>query len=160
MSTVPTPRKLPKATLAGLRDVAVPKKRLFRRPIDNFEQYMATHGRALFDVDQSGYVMAVAISYLDERHGIDLTDPEFEPLCRFLVEARQSTFLILTKLHKDKYLSMLSREFSQQELRSYYDDFLEVQEPESGQAMRESIDVLRRCLLEADEHSVILLSLG
>jgi hypothetical protein len=53
-----------------------------------------------------------------------------------------------------------AEEFSESGLRSYYNEFHAVDEPESGKPMMDGIRAVRQSLTVLDEHSVVILLIG
>lgn len=96
MSAIASFVKLPKTALEGLRQVAVPKKRLFGTPRDRYLDYLQQHGQQVADYQWSGFVLATLLPYLEEQHQITLMDSEYDELGNFLTDSRKATHFIFT----------------------------------------------------------------
>ena len=160
MSAIASFIQLPKSAIEGLREAAIPKKKLFGRTVDGYWEYLKRNERASFDYQWSGYVVAVLLPYLQELHQIDLMHSEDEELSNFLTKARSSTHFILNETHKKAYLAKLSGEFSKEEMNDYYNEFNGVNQSEVGGPMLDGIECLRKCLSSLDDQSIVLLMVG
>ena len=160
MSAIASFIKLPISALDGLREAAVPKKRLFGAPRDTYNDYLRRHGQIVADYKWSGFVLATLLPCLEEQHQIDLMDSEYRDLEKFLTDSRSATHFILTPAHKIRYLSKIEGQFSEQTLRDYYNEFNETQDAEAGKPMIDGVQALRQSLRALDEDSVILFSIG
>lgn len=127
-----------------------------------FDEFVSSNGTTAANYEWSGYVLEVLLPYLEENRHIDLMKGGgFDEISARLSAARQATYFILTKSHRDRYLDQLDPMlFSQDELREYYNEFTETDEPDIGLAMHEGIQCIHRSLLVIDEDNVVLLSIG
>lgn len=160
MSAIASFFKLPKTALDGLREVAVPKKRFFGAPRDNYPDYMQQHGQEVADYQWSGFVLATLLPYLEEQHQITLMDSEHDELAKFLTESRRATHFIFTDGHKRAFLAKLDGQFSEQAMRDYFREFNETEEPDAGKWMLDGIRAFRQSLSTLDESSVIVFCIG
>jgi hypothetical protein len=157
MSAVALFIKLPKAALDGLRKAAVPQKRFFGAPRDNYHDYLRKHGERVVNYQWSGYVLSTLLPYLEEKHQIDLMKSECDDLADFLTKTRGATYFILTNELRIKYADRLqSDSYSEQELRDYFNKFNESDEPEMGVAMLDGIKAFQQALSRIDESSVVV----
>jgi hypothetical protein len=160
MSAIASFIKLPKTSLDGLREAAVPKKRLFGGQRDTYPDYLRQHGQQVADYKWSGYVLATLLVFLQKRHQIDLMKSEFDELSTFLSKSRGATCLIFTDAHKRACLPKLGGEFSEQALRDYYNDFNGSAEPDAGKPMLDGVRAFRQSVSTLDEGSVVVFTIG
>jgi len=160
MSAIASFIKLPKSTLHGLREVAIPKKWLFGAPRDIYHDYLEENGQAVADYKWSGFVLATLLPYLKVQHEISLMDSDYNELGTFLTKSRGVTHFIFINEHKHAFLAKLNGEFSELALREYYNKFNETKEAEVGKPMLDGIQALRQSLSALDENSVIVFSIG
>ena len=160
MSAIASFIKLPKTALDGLREAAIPKKRLFGAARDTYPDYLRQRGQSVADYKWSGYVLATLLPCLEEQHQITLMDSDYDELGKLLTESRGATHFIFTDAHKQAFLAKLSGQFSEQALRDYYNEFNETQEAEAGKPMLDGIQALRQSLSTLDEDSVVVFSIG
>ena len=160
MSSIASFIRLPKSAVAGLRDAAVPQKRIFGGLKDTFHDFIEKNGEEVASYDWSGYVLATLLPYLDEQ-GINIMKSEHDELSRFLSEKRQSTCFILTISQKEKYVGRLeAASFSVDALRDYFNEFNATKESEIGEAMLDGITCIRESLESIDDSSIVLLEIG
>jgi len=158
MSSIATVHVLPVDRLPELRAAIALKKRLFRAPLDMYSAVLSDLGRELPAFPLSGYVLAVALPFLDEQQVPLMTAPAFDDLARAIQDARGTTAFFLTSEHRDRYLARLQPgTFDSTRLRTYYEDFNACQEPEAGQWMLAAIDYLVSTLRAIQPGEVALL---
>jgi len=160
MSAIASFIKLPKTALGGLREAAIPKKRLFGSPRDTYPDYLQQHGLPVTDYKWSGFVLATLLVYLQKQQQIDLMHSDFDELSTFLSKSRGATYFIFTSAHKQAFLAKLDGEFSEQALCAYYNEFNGSAETEAGKPMLDGIRAARQSLSALDDSSVILFSIG
>jgi hypothetical protein len=160
MSAIASFIKLPKTALDGLREAAVPKKRLFGSPRDTYHDYLRRYGREVADYKWSGYVLATLLVCLQEEHEIDLMHSDYDQLSTFLTESRGATHFIFTDAHKRAYLPKLDGEFSEKALCDYFNAFNASSEAEAGRPMLDGVRALRRSVSTLDAGSVVVFSIG
>ena len=80
MSAIASFIKLPKTAIEGLRQVALPRKRLFGKPRDSYLDYLYRHGQDVADYQWSGFILATLLPYLEEQHQITLMKSEYDEL--------------------------------------------------------------------------------
>ena len=160
MSAIASFIKLPKTALGGLRETAIPKKRLFGSPRDNYPDYLRQHGQPVADYKWSGFVLATLLVYLQKQQQIDLMHSDFDELSTFLSKSRGATHFIFTNAHKQAFLAKLDGEFSEQVLCAYYNEFNGSAETEAGKPMLDGIRAARQSLSALDDSLVILFSIG
>jgi hypothetical protein len=160
MSAIASFIKLPKTALDGLRDAAIPKKRLFGSPHDTYHDYLRQHGQEVADYKWSGYVLATLLVCLQEQHQIDLMHSEYDQLSTFLTKSRGNTHFIFTDSHKQAYLPKLDGGFSEQSLCDYYNKFNGSAETEAGKPMLDGVCAFRQSVSTLDEGSVVVFGIG
>jgi hypothetical protein len=157
MSAIASFIMLPETALGGLREAAVPKKRLFGAAQDNYHDYLQLNGREVADYKWSGYILATLLVYLQKQQ-IDLMKSDYDELAGFLTKARNATHFIFTSALKQAFLAKLGGPFSEQELCDYYNEFNGTQETEVGKPMLDGIEAFRRSLSALEPGSVIVFS--
>lgn len=160
MSAIASFTKLPLGALPGLQEAAVPKKRFLKSPLDTYHEYLKAHGKEVAEYPRPGYVLATLLVYLDEEHQVDLMKSAHNELSDFLTNARGATSFVLTHEHKTMYLEQLASPVAATDLRDYYNEFNEVDEPNAGLFMQEGIAAFRQALGSIDEGSVVLVQIG
>jgi hypothetical protein len=158
MSAIASFTQLPTSALAGLRTAAVPKKTFFGSTKDGYDRYLAQNGRPVADYPWSGYVLATLLTYLEER-GIDLMHSEHDELSTFLTTTRHATHFVFTDTHRSAYLDQLSKSFSEEELRDYFNEFNASDEPDAGKPMLDGIAAFRDSVASVDKDSVVLFAI-
>lgn len=159
MSAIATFTKLPKAALHGLREAAVPKKKLLRAPRDDYHNYLRQHGHSAAEYEWSGFTLATLLPYLEEEHQIDLMKSEYNELSTFLTQSRDATHFIFTNAHKQAYFTKLDEQFSEEKLCNYFNEFNAADEAEAGKPMLDGIRAIHQSLNQIDEESVVVLSI-
>jgi len=160
MSAIASFVRLPKNALGGLRDAAVPKKRIFGAPKDTFDDYLRAHGNETTQYQWSGLVLATLLPYLHERHQIDLMKSEYDELAAYLCKAREATFFVFTQSHKAAFFERLDPAlFSEANLRQYFNEFNEANEQQVGKAMLDGVSAFRQALGQVNDESVVLFSI-
>jgi|SRR5689334_3081745 len=160
MSAIASFIKLPKTALEGLREAAVPKKRLFGAPRDTYQEYLRRHGREIVAYEWSGYVLATLLTCLQKHHQIDLMHSEYDVLSTFLAKSRGTTCFIFTSAHRRTCLAKLDEPFSEEKMRDYYNEFNSTTEEGAGKPMLDGVRAFRQSLNHLDDSSVILFSIG
>jgi hypothetical protein len=160
MSAVASFIKLPTASLKGLREAAIPKKKLFGRPRDYYHKFLASNGLAATRYNWSGYVLATLLVYLKKKRQIDLMSSEFDELAKFLTEKRGATHFIFSERNKKDCLPKFSEEFSEHELCVFYNNFNSSAETEAGKPMLDGVIALKQSLSQVDDQSVIVFSIA
>ena len=158
MSAVASFILLPRAALSGLRDAAVPRKRLFGTPKDTYGDFLARSGREVGDYQWSGYVLATLLCCLEQEHQINLLKSPDDELAGFLTKTRGNTHVIFCKDHKDTYLEKLNPSaLSVEQLRDFYNKFNDADEPDAGLPMIDGVRSIRQSLAQLDDTSVVIL---
>jgi hypothetical protein len=161
MSAIASFVLFPKSGFAGLRAVALPKKRWFGGAKDEFPDFLQQHGREVVDYSWSGYVIAVVLPFLDEKRGVDLSKSAHDDLASYLTEKRGGSWIVLTADHKRSHLAKFTpEEFSPEEVRDFYNAFNETKEAEVGEAMLDGIRAIHDGLSAADDEHIVLLHIG
>jgi len=160
MSAIASFIKLPKTAIEGLRQVALPRKRLFGKPRDSYLDYLYRHGQDVADYQWSGFILATLLPYLEEQHQITLMKSEYDELSQFLTDSRKAAHFIFSDAHKRAFLTKLEAQFSEQAMRDYFCGFNETDEPDAGKWMFDGIRAFRQSLSTLDESSVIIFSIG
>ena len=117
-------------------------------------------GQPVIDYRWSGYLLTVALCYLQERQGADLLHSEHDAIATAWTKASGVTHIILTRTHRDKFTERLSAETSEKELCDYYNEFNSTSETDAGKPMADSIRALRDALVQIETDSVIALVIG
>jgi hypothetical protein len=151
---------LPIAAVAGLREAAVPKKRLFGPIRDNYHEYLREHGSVSAEYKWSGFVITTILLYLKEKQHADLMHSEYDELSTFLTRARSSTHFILTVAQRTTFDGALNVNASDAALRDYYNEMNGTDETEIGQPMADGLRAIRDCLRSLDERSIAILQIG
>jgi len=161
MSSTASFIQLPESAVGGLRDAAIPKKRLFLAAKDTYHDYLVAHGREAIQYNWSGHVLATLLPYLEEKHQIDLMKSQFDELATFLTQARGATCYILTEAHSAAFVDRLDpQRFSEAELRAYFNEFNDANEPAIGRAMLDGVAALQGCLRQLRSGFLVLLTIG
>ena len=160
MSAVASFIKLPKTALNGLREAAIPKKRLFGGLRDTYPDYLRQHGQEVADYKWSGYVLATLLVCLQKQHQVDLMKSEFDELSTFLSKSRGITCFIFTDAHKRACLPKLGGEFSEQALCNYYNEFNGSAETDAGKPMLDGLRAFKQSVSTLDEGSVVVFTIG
>jgi hypothetical protein len=122
------------------------------------EAFQAT-ARELDTFDWSGYYFAVLLPYLDEKD-VPLMDSEFDAAASAIGEAQEAVSFIFTPAHK-AYLEQLRPDVhSEDELRRFFEEFNEYEDPDAGRAMQAALAGLHRHIGDLDDSSVLLLTVG
>jgi hypothetical protein len=157
MSAIASFTLLPKSTLPGLREAAVPT-RFGGNKQDDFWPYVYAHGRKLKEYKWSGYFFGTLLPYLEEKRAINFSSPDFEETGSFLSNVRAISAYILTEVHRQAKEEDLDPDtYSEEELRAYFEAFNETTNEEAGRAMLDGIAVLHENLSHVDKDSVVLL---
>jgi len=137
-----------------------PKRGLFRKAEDPFPDAFRELTRPLDDgFGWSGYYFAVLLPYLDEK-GTELTDSELDGSAATLSEAQGATTLIFTSARKEQLARLDPEAHGEEELRRYFEEFNEYEDPEAGRAMRDALAALRQHISGLDDSLVLLLTIG
>jgi len=121
--------------------------------------FLQTHAKPLTEYDGSGYVYSTLLEYLAEK-GIDLEESEYALLASEMTDNHYELCTVLTNEHKAAYLKQLDlANFDEHELKDYYNEFNDTDENEAGSFMLEAIRVLQFNLREADETTIVMLTL-
>jgi hypothetical protein len=153
MSSIASATLLRKLDLGGLAEAATGKR-------TSYAEFVGEHGRALDDYPWSGYVLTTLLCYLDELRNVKLMKSEFDTLSKLLTTEQRATHLILTDQHQQWVPTLSPENFSENELRDYFNEFNETSEAEVGRPMLEGIVFLRDTLVELDAESVVVLRIG
>ena len=139
------------------------KKGFFKKTvIDNYHQYLDSKSTVVQEFDESGYVFANLLMFLQEKKNIDLLNSEYDAIANDICEKRQNSNIFLTKAHKDKYLDLLvPANYSLDELVEYNVEFSEDNDPEFAKAELKGIAAIRESLKSIpDDNFVVILSVG
>jgi hypothetical protein len=121
-----------------------------------FLSFLAANGTSVADYDWDGEVFSVLLPVLSEEYDIDLETSENEVVAD-IAEAVEALVFILAAEDKQKYLEKLNPEnFSPEDLREAYEDFLEEEDEEGGEMMLDAITALYQCLGEVDADHVVI----
>jgi len=66
--------ELPVTAVRLLIPAAMPRRRLFRKPVYVFQEYLNQHGRNLGSFDADGLYIVIVLLYLRQYYGINLLD--------------------------------------------------------------------------------------
>jgi hypothetical protein len=157
MSAIAQFVKLPKTALDGLAKAATPKKSLFGRTHDGYQDYLRQHGEQAASNPWSGHILATVLPYLEEKHQIDLMKSDYDALARTLTTVRKATHFVFTNELRAKYLDKLnSLSVPEEEVRDYYNQFNAANESAAGKPMLDGLNSLRQALSMVDDSSVIV----
>ncbi|HSY19292.1 MAG TPA: hypothetical protein VK815_13195 [Candidatus Acidoferrales bacterium] len=151
--------KLPKLAVRGLSNVAL-LSGLNAGPNDLYPEYMRVNGQRVAEYPWPGIVLVTLLSYLREKHQITLMKSEHDKVSRLITEKRKVPQFIFTDAHRRAFLAKLDGQFPEPEMRDYFRQYNEVDDPEAGRKMLDGIRALRQSLSTLDENSVILFSIG
>jgi hypothetical protein len=159
VSTIAACTILPIGKFQALKEAAVPRRAgLFRRPRDGFQDFLHAEGTALPDLTVDGYYLITALTWLDEKKGVDLMQSEFQELASFLCDARGAYCAFLTPALLDEFrVGVDLGECEPEELGRYFEEFNEQQDPDSGQGMLQALHWLKECLEKTDSQRTGLL---
>jgi hypothetical protein len=145
-----------------LRSAAFPSKGGFlRRPKDTFHEFLASMGAPCADLDLNGFYCVMALTWLQEIAEVDLMKSSHDDLATFLSDARQASCFILTQEHSDGLADSIEPEsYSAGELTEYFKEFNELDDPESGKGMIDSMAWLKTCLRQVNAGHVGILMIG
>ncbi len=160
MSAIARFMLLSKEKLDGLSESATPTKRIIRKPVDKYWNFLNKNAEEVCNYKWSGYVLATLLPYLAEVHDIDLMESEYDALSNFLSETRSATHFIFTKSHKDKFLKKLEDEYSEIELEKFFNEFNGTNEEGIGKAMLDGIKSFHECLSHVEDGIVIIFSIS
>lgn len=74
MSQLANFTQLPVKAVQLLIPAAMPRRRLFRKPVYVFQDYLDQHGRDLGTFDADGFYIVIALLYLRKHCGVNLLD--------------------------------------------------------------------------------------
>ena len=160
MSSIASFIELPVSALPGLREVAIPPKKLYGIAKDNYYSYLLQNGREVVHYRWSGDVVTAVLHYLGEKHDIDLTHSDLDELADFLTEARGSSHYLLTASQTPLKDRLAPRLFAEDELEDYLRELYGMTESGMGKAMLGGIDAFHKCLSGLGRGSVVLVSVG
>jgi hypothetical protein len=138
------------------------KKGLFSsKRIDNYWDYLeqnTTPLKSLEYKDHNGGILLNVLTFLGEKHGINLTSSEFHKEASEISDKREASTFILTHAQKTQYLDMLDpARFDLAEIRQYNIEFEEDDDPDTAQACLEAIRTLHDNLNEIRDDSTVVL---
>lgn len=138
-----------------------PKQGLFRRKSARpFSEVFGELTRPLDDdFGWSGYYFAVLLAYLDEK-GVEVTDSALDRSAEALSNAQGATMLVFPPADGEQLARLEPEAHDEEELRRYFEEFNECEEPEAGRAMRAALGDLHRHISGLDDSSVLLLTIG
>lgn len=143
-------------------EIKIEKKLFSKKVIDNYWNYLDSNSKKLADFNESGYIFANLLIFLEARRGIDLLKGKYDDIANSIVEKRQNSTFIFTYEHTQAYASKLNPDhFTLNELIEFNKEFSEESDPQLAEAEIEGIKALRNHLeLLTDDSQVILLSVG
>jgi hypothetical protein len=160
VSQIATFHAIERERLADLVEAATPRRRFFGRSRSGeFPQMWDATVRELEIFTGSGYHLGVVLTYLDE-HGLPLTEGELEAAEAALSEAFGATTWVFTSAHKEHLDRLDAVGAEEAELRRYFEEFNEYEDPEAGVLMREGLAALCRNIDALDDGSLLLLTVG
>jgi hypothetical protein len=160
MSSIAQATLIPKDRLYHVVGAALPKRRLFRKPVDEFDQVLEQESLCRTNFTDTGAVLATVLSYLDDN-GIGLLTSELEAHAASISTARQSTCFIFTNAQREALGAKLaSLQVDHDSLRQYWEDFHETAEPEAGSAMASGIAYVSTVLDLVKEDVVAIVTVG
>lgn len=138
------------------------KKSLFtKKVIDNYPDYLKANTTELNNFQYKDFNSGVflnVISYLEELHNINLTDPEYQPIANELTKNRGiSIFLISNK--NTEYLN--PDNFTITEIQKYNAEFEDDDDYDTALACKEAINTLYKNVKAIkDNNQLLLFELG
>lgn len=143
-------------------EIKIERKLFSKKVIDNYWNYLDSNSKKLADFNESGYIFANLLIFLEERRGIDLLKGKYDHIANSIVEKRQNSTFIFTYEHTQAYANKLNPDhFTLNELIEFNKEFSEESDPQLAEAEIEGIKALRNHLeLLTDDSQVILLSVG
>ena len=161
MSAVATAFILSEIDLASLVSAAHPSKRLFRKAIDRFPEFVASHAQPLPDFEWSGLLFSTLLVFLEER-GINLLSGSHSAQAEELRDTRQTLLcLIFAQAQRTTYLAKLEGlSTSAAELEEYFEAFTETHEPGVGEALLQGIAYLRVLLAAVTKERLVVFNVG
>lgn len=161
MSAIALFIKVPVFAIDGLREAAIVKKRMFAPAKDTYWQYLREYGSDAAHYNWSGYAFNPLLIYLEEKRKIDLNQSEYNELAEFLSKARRCSHAVLTRAHRQAYLTRLApAQYSEEELRRYADEFTGRPDPEAGKALLDGVAALHQSLRQLEEGFIVLFIIG
>jgi len=153
---------IPISAVSDLRAAAALKNAgRFGKPVDAFAEFMQKYGSEAATYHWSGWVMSTLLTYLSEKHAIDLIASAYDELSEYLSKVRGSTYFVLTNEHRHAYADKLgSGAFNESELRDYYNEFNDATEQDIGRPMLDGIKTLHDALARLDDSSIVIFSIG
>jgi hypothetical protein len=147
--------------LAGLREAAHPRRRLFRKAVDSFADYFRAHARPLAVFDGSGFVFNPLLVLLEKR-GVPVLKSKHDELAKELQSVRGVLlYLIFTPEHREAALGgLLALGMSDAELEKYYEEFNEDRAPGAGEAMRRAIQFLVSSIEAVPDDGIVLFEMA
>jgi hypothetical protein len=161
MSAIATAFVISESDLPALIAAAKPVKRLLRKPIDRFPEFLASHARQLPVFTESGFLFTTVLVLLQER-GIDLLQGAHAAQAEELQRTRGALLCIFfAPDQRSAYLPKLQNlSISAGELEQYFEAFTETSESGIGEALLLAIEYLRVVLAAVPDTGVVLFNIG
>jgi len=156
-----TAYKIPYDAVTGLLGAAIPIRRLFRKPICKFWNYVDEHSLWKKDYCGDPLTLAIMLRFIKERHRIDLLNSVLNNVAASLTQRRESEHLFFDNDQKNDCLEKLAAlDVDQTEWELFCVRYCrDVGVDETGaRERREALGFLVECLAQVDEeHSVLLI---
>ena len=161
MSAIASAFVISEAELPALCAAATPVKRLLRKPLDQFPEFLASHARQLPAFSESGFLFTTILLFLQGR-GIDLMQGAQVVRAEELRRKRDLLLCIfLTGDQREIYLPKLQHfQVSAGEMEQYFEAFTETKEPGIGEALLQGVEYLRAVLAAVPDGGVVVFNIG
>jgi hypothetical protein len=127
----------------------------------DIELILEEHGEEIVTYPFSGYVLMTLLPYLEERHGIELMESEYDRAAGALSAESGMTHFVFTNALKTAHLAKLTTlSLPREELRDYYNEFNAADEPDAGEPMLDAVRAVREALNYVDDSSVVVLTIS
>ena len=139
------------------------KKGLFsRKVIDNYWNYLSSNSIKLKSLDDSGYIFANLLVYLQEEKDIDLLTNEYDKIAKELVDKRGNSHFLFSHKQKDNFLTKLEPNlFPLAEIQKFNQEFSGEGNKKTAELTLHGIELLRDNLSKIqNENQVLLLIVG
>jgi hypothetical protein len=145
--------------VGGLVKAATPKRRLFGKGQDTFEEQSSAVTREAVTPTYPGVYLTAALPYLEER-GVPPLDDELGDEAAALSTARRTTFLLFAPSAKEHLAALDAAARDEAEMQRYVEDFFADDDPAGGRGLRDALAFLREQIAALDDDSVLLLRIG
>lgn len=122
--------------------------------------FLAANGTQVVEFEGNAEIFEALLPILAEDYDIDLETSE-NAIIADLAEASEALVFILTPEEQRKYLDDLDPErFEVEALNEAYEDFMEEEADQAGEAMQMAIGAIHQALQEVDSDHVVVVTVG